>query len=225
MLILAIDTALDACSAALFDSDANRVVAVETEVIGKGHAERLMAMISAVMTKASVDFNAIDKIGVTVGPGSFTGIRVGLATARGLALAAGKPVVGVSTLEAIAREASTDKPFMVALDARRGELYTRLYDGNHSAISDPQLLTIAEATTALTAALKPQVFGSGAPLLAEAQPSATIQVLGLTAYPDIENVARITAVTAAQSEPPKPLYLRAPDAKPQTRGVVERRGD
>ena len=225
MLILAIDTALDACSAALFDSDANRVVAVETEVIGKGHAERLMAMISAVMTKASVDFNALDKIGVTVGPGSFTGIRVGLATARGLALAAGKPVVGVSTLEAIAREASTDKPFMVALDARRGELYTRLYDGNHSAISDPQLLTIAEATTALTAALKPQVFGSGAPLLAEAQPSATIQVLGLTAYPDIENVARITAVTAAQSEPPKPLYLRAPDAKPQTRGVVERRGD
>ncbi len=225
MLILAIDTALDACSAALFDSEANRVVAVETEVIGKGHAERLMAMISAVMTKASVDFNAIDRIGVTVGPGSFTGIRVGLATARGLALAAGKPVVGVSTLEAIAREASTDKPFMVALDARRGELYTQLYDGNHSAISDPQLLTIAEATTALTAALKPQVFGSGAPLLAEAQPSATIQVLGLTAYPDIENVARITAVTAAQSEPPKPLYLRAPDAKPQTRGVVERRGD
>ena len=225
MLILAIDTALDACSAALFDSEANRVVAVETKVIGKGHAERLMAMISAVMTKASVDFNAIDKIGVTVGPGSFTGIRVGLATARGLALAAGKPVVGVSTLDAIAREASTDKPFMVALDARRGELYTQLYDGNHSAISDPQLLTIAEATTALTAALKPQVFGSGAPLLAEAQPSATIQVLGLTAYPDIENVARITAVTAAQSEPPKPLYLRAPDAKPQTRGVVERRGD
>lgn len=225
MLILAIDTALDACSAALFDSEANRVVAVETEVIGKGHAERLMAMISAVMTKASVDFNAIDRIGVTVGPGSFTGIRVGLATARGLALAAGKPVVGVSTLEAIAREASTDKPFMVALDARRGELYTQLYDVNHSAISDPQLLTIAEATTALTAALKPQVFGSGAPLLAEAQPSAAIQVLGLTAYPDIENVARITAVTAAQSEPPKPLYLRAPDAKPQTRGVVERRGD
>ena len=98
MRLLAIDTALDACSVAVVSGP--RIVA-ETDVIGRGHAERLVAMIEAVMAKADCGFSDLDRIAVTVGPGSFTGIRVGLATARGLALAAGKPLVGVLTLDAM----------------------------------------------------------------------------------------------------------------------------
>ena len=224
MLLLALDTALDACSVALYDSAADRIVASQSEVIGKGHAERLMAMISAVMAEAKVGFPDLDRIGVTVGPGSFTGIRVGLATARGLALAAGKPVVGVSTLDAIARSAPGDGPIMVVLDARRGEVYAGLYDGNHSPISPPALLTLDQAACAVTAAVA-KMFGSGADLVASAQPAESFEISGIDGYPDILHVARLTAVTAAYLEPPKPLYLRAPDAKPQTRGRVARTGD
>jgi tRNA threonylcarbamoyladenosine biosynthesis protein TsaB len=138
-------------------------------------------------------------------------------------LAAGKPVVGVSTLAAIAREIEDAGPVMIALDARRGEVYTQLYLGNHAAISPPALMTVESAGTAVTAA-GAKLFGSGANLVAASQSSVIIDVLGTTAYPAIENVARCTAVSAALGDAPKPLYLRAPDAKPQTRGVVERVG-
>lgn len=224
MLILALDTALDACSVALYDSTAGQMLASRTEVIGKGHAERLMAMISDVMSEASIAFDAIDRIGVTIGPGSFTGIRVGLATARGLALASGKPVVGVSTLDAIARSAPACDRLMVVLDARRGEVYTALYDGNRKAISEPALLSLESAGTAVTAAVA-KMFGSGADLVAATQDIEKSNVLGLMGWPDIAEVCAMAADTAAYPEPPKPLYLRAPDAKPQTRGRVERVGD
>jgi tRNA threonylcarbamoyl adenosine modification protein YeaZ len=221
MLILALDTSLDACSVALFDSEANELRASRSELIGKGHAERLMAMISDVMAEAGVGFAAVDRIGVTIGPGSFTGIRAGLAAARGLGLAAGIPVVGVSTLDAIARQAPGTDTVMVILDARRGEVYTGLYDGNRLPISSPSLLTLESAASAVTAAVA-EMFGSGADLVASAQTNEKSEVLGLAATPDILDVARLTAVTAAPLEAPRPLYLRAPDAKPQTRGRVER---
>ena len=102
MLILAIDTALDACAAAVLDTASSKVIAQESQAMKRGHAEALMPLIARVMKESGVAFDALDRIAVTTGPGSFTGLRVGLSAARGIALAAGKPVVGVTTLTAYA---------------------------------------------------------------------------------------------------------------------------
>src|SRR3979409_1427738 len=102
MLILAIDTALDACSAAVLDTDASNIVAQESQPMKRGHAEALMPLIARVMKASTVAFASLDRIAVTTGPGSFTGLRVGLSAARGIALAANKPVVGLTTLTAYA---------------------------------------------------------------------------------------------------------------------------
>ena len=102
MLILAIDTALDACAAAVLDTSAGGVIAQESQAMKRGHAEALMPLIARVMKASGVGFAALDRIAATTGPGSFTGLRVGLSAARGIALAAGKPVVGVTTLTAFA---------------------------------------------------------------------------------------------------------------------------
>lgn len=223
MFILAIDTALDACSVAVFDTATEAFPALETEVIGKGHAERLMAMIETTMAKAGLRFADLGRIAVTVGPGSFTGIRVGLAAARGIGLAGKLPVVGISTLDAIAHGVPGAEPVMIALDARRSEVYVAAYDASRQLIGEPGILTVDEAITRAKAA-NIALHGSGAALLAQQAPDVGFVVTGATDWPDIRDVARLGAAAPAPSEPPKPLYLRAPDAKPQTRGRVERIG-
>src|SRR5436305_8407122 len=100
MLILAIDTALDACAAAVLDTDANRILAHESQPMKRGHAEALMPLIARVMKTSGIAFTSLDRIAVTTGPGSFTGLRVGLSAARGIALAAAKPAAGLTTLTA-----------------------------------------------------------------------------------------------------------------------------
>ena len=102
MLILAIDTALEACAVAVLDAETDALRAQESQAMARGHAEALMPMIERVMQAATLPFTALDRIAVTVGPGSFTGLRVGISAARGLGLAADKPVVGVTTLSAYA---------------------------------------------------------------------------------------------------------------------------
>src|SRR6266403_1703254 len=102
MLILAIDTALDACAAAVLDTDVSKIVAQESLPMKRGHAEALMPLIARVMKASTIAFAALDRIAVTTGPGSFTGLRVGLSAARGIGLAASKPVVGLTTLTAYA---------------------------------------------------------------------------------------------------------------------------
>ena len=106
MLILAIDTALDACAAAVLDTAPAKVIAQESLPMKRGHAEALMPLIARVMKQSGIAFAALDRIAVTTGPGSFTGLRVGLSAARGIALAADKPVVGVTTLTAYAAPSS-----------------------------------------------------------------------------------------------------------------------
>src|ERR1041385_4743872 len=101
MRILAIDTALEACSAAVIDTEHGRV-ATESQPMDRGHAEAVMPLIGRVMRQADMPFTALDRIGVTTGPGSFTGLRVGIAAARGIALSTGKPAFGVTTLAAFA---------------------------------------------------------------------------------------------------------------------------
>src|ERR1700753_3717944 len=126
MLILAIDTALDACAAAVLDTGANKLIAVESETMKRGHAEALMPLIARVMKASALPFVALDRIAVTTGPGSFTGLRVGLSAARGIALAAGKPGVGLSTLTAYAAPVvgqNAPQPVVSAIDARHDHVY------------------------------------------------------------------------------------------------------
>src|SRR5271170_6116822 len=114
MRVLAIDTALAACSAAVFDTEHGGIVASESQAMTRGHAEALMPLLRRVMGEAGLAFTAIDRVAVTIGPGSFTGLRVGIAAARGIALAADKPAVGVSTLSAYAApHMAADERFQV----------------------------------------------------------------------------------------------------------------
>jgi tRNA threonylcarbamoyladenosine biosynthesis protein TsaB len=206
MIALGFDTCLSACSVAVVDGE--RVVACAREVMARGHQERLAPMVQQVMAKAGLRFDQLDRIGVTVGPGSFTGLRVGIAFAKGLALALDRPTVGVGTLEALAARAQG--LVFPAIDARRGQLYLQAFEDGR-ALMAPDALTV-EAAAARVAELsmgRPfTLTGSGAALLADLSPDAAI----LPAEgADARDVARLTVLR--QPTPLKPLYLRAPDAK------------
>jgi tRNA threonylcarbamoyl adenosine modification protein YeaZ len=216
MLILALDTASHLCSAAVFDTEAARVIGACTEDIGRGHAERMMAVIDAALEEAGAGFADLGRIGVTVGPGSFTGIRVGVATARGLALALNVPAVPVTTLAAIAAAADPEKaggrPVMALIDARRGEVYAQLFAAPGEPLDEPQAVTPAAAAK-LAEARGAALIGSGAPLVAELLVDS-LPILGTAAAASITDVARLAA-RAPEGRPPAPLYLRSPDAKVQ----------
>src|SRR5271156_3896962 len=126
MLILAIDTALDACAAAVLDTGTGQLIAQESQAMKRGHAEALMPLIGRVIAASGVAFASLGRIAVTTGPGSFTGLRVGLSAARGIALAANIPAVGVTTLAAYAAPVvseSAEYPVISAIDARHDHVY------------------------------------------------------------------------------------------------------
>src|SRR3977135_1999574 len=151
MLILAIDTALDACAAGVLDTDAGKMIARESLPIKRGHAEALMPLIERVIKESGIGFAGLDRIAVTTGPGSFTGLRVGLSAARGIALAADKPVVGVTTLTAYAApivNEGGEHPVISALDARHDHVYLQVVAGNGSSLLWPRVAPIAEALQA-----------------------------------------------------------------------------
>lgn len=226
MLVLAIDTALDACAACLAEVDragadvAGVDLASRSERLDRGHAERLMGMIAEVMAEGGRDFADLGRIAVTVGPGSFTGIRVGLAAARGLALAAGVPVVGVTTLEALAAAAASGaagRPILAAIDARRGEVYAQLFAAAPRGLPTP--LEAAEALPIAAAAAVARrheavLTGSGAALLVATE-GVQLAACGPDGAPPIGVVARLVALALLPERAPGPLYLRAADAKPQ----------
>src|SRR6188768_3856468 len=142
MLILAIDTALDACAAAVLDTDASKVVAQESQPMKRGHAEALMPLIARVMKASGIAFAALDRIAVTVGPGSFTGLRVGISAARGIALAAARPAIGLSTLSALAAPhvaARTGDTIIAAIDARNEQVYFQVFAPNGVTVVTPRL--------------------------------------------------------------------------------------
>ncbi|MGZ6017828.1 MAG: tRNA (adenosine(37)-N6)-threonylcarbamoyltransferase complex dimerization subunit type 1 TsaB [Phenylobacterium sp.] len=205
-MVLGLDTCLSSCSVAVLDGE--RVVASAREVMARGHQERLAPMAREVMAQAGLAFTALDRIAVTVGPGSFTGLRVGIAFAKGLSFALGLPAVGIGTLEALAAEASG--LVFPAIDARRGQLYLQAFEGGR-ALMAPDALTVEVAAARLAELSQGRPFtlvGSGAALLADVAPSATaIAAEGA----DARHVARLAAGRAPG--PLKPLYLRAPDAK------------
>lgn len=206
MIVLALDTCLSACGVALVDG--GQVLARRQAPMVRGHQERLGAMVAEVMADAGADFAILDRIGVTLGPGSFTGLRVGLAFAKGLALALDRPCVGVGSLEALAQ----DRPGLVVAiaDARRDQAYWQAFrDGG--AVTEAAATGLTQIADWLRAKGGPDTLvGPGAGLLAEYFPAAACAFLE---GPDPAMVARLAAAAAEPLTPPRPLYLRTPDAK------------
>lgn len=219
MIVLAIDTAGADCAVALYNSETDGLLAKVSEHIGRGHAEKLMAMIETVMTDAGLTLHAVQRIAIVIGPGSFTGIRVGLAAARGLALALGVDCVGVTTLSVLAAAAVENaktslepQNILAAMDAKREEVYAQLFDAQGSALEPPAMLSYQEFT-AKAAAQPVLLCGSGAGVIDAARAVED-------RFP-IDHVARLGAKAKVEGKP-APLYLRGPDAKPQTGYAVER---
>lgn len=206
MITLGLDTCLAACSVALLDGD--RVLSARSEVMARGHQERLAPMAAAVMAEAGLPFSALERIGATVGPGSFTGLRVGVAFAKGLAAALGVQAVGVGTLEALAAQA--EGLVFAAIDARRDQLYLQAFEAGEPLMAPDALhRDVAAARLAEIAAGRPlTLIGSGAGLLAPMVPTAEIVA---AEGADARDVARLAAGRSPSAL--KPLYLRAPDAK------------
>lgn len=176
--------------------------AVLSEPMERGHAERLAPLVDELMRGANARFADVERVAVTVGPGSFTGVRVGLSFARGLALALGVPCIGVSTLEVLAGESAGARG--AAIPAA-GEVYFALYDKGETRVA-PQKMTIEAALAALPdgALLR----GPAATLLARA--GVTAEEI---AFADPVVLARLAAARDPAANPPAPQYLRAPDAK------------
>jgi tRNA threonylcarbamoyladenosine biosynthesis protein TsaB len=218
MLILAIDTALDACAAAVLDTGSGRLIAQASQDMKRGHAEALMPLLAGVMKDAGLPFAALDRIAVTTGPGSFTGLRVGLSAARGIALAANKPVVGVTTLSAYAAPVIGEDeahPIVSAIDARHDQVYYQVVGGDGSSLAEPQVAPIAKVLEASRFGA-PYLVGNAAELLAQRWPADTPPPYKVDpqAAPDITWVAWLGAAADPATAPARPFYLRAPDAKP-----------
>jgi tRNA threonylcarbamoyladenosine biosynthesis protein TsaB len=218
MLILAIDTALDACAAGILDTEAGRLIAWESRPMKRGHAEALMPLIARVMSAAGVAFAALDRIAVTTGPGSFTGLRVGLSAARGIALAADKPAVGITTLTAYAAPVVSqngEQPVIAAIDARHDHVYFQVVSGDGSPLIRPRLAPIEEAVGAWRYGA-PHLVGNAAGILGERWPAEAPPPFKVEAMPapDIAWVAWLGAAVNPETAPARPYYLRAPDAKP-----------
>ena len=215
MIVLAIDTAGVDCAVAVYDAASGQVLGSVSETIGRGHAERLMAMIDEALAKAGLTLSEVTRVAVTVGPGSFTGIRVGVAAARGLALALGIECVGVSTLAVLANLPAQKPSLMVlaAMNAHREEIYAQTFE-NGEPCDEPRVLALDDFLAQATPDTA-TVVGSAKALLTDraAQTEPDHFPIGI--------VAALGAKAKAQGKP-KPLYLRGPDAKPQTGFAVSR---
>jgi tRNA threonylcarbamoyladenosine biosynthesis protein TsaB len=222
MLILAIDTALDACAAGVLDTEAGQLVAQESLAMKRGHAEALMPLIARVIKQAGIAFAALDRIAVTTGPGSFTGLRVGLSAARGIGLAADKPVVGVTTLTAYAAPVvsqNAEQPVISAIDARHDQVYFQAVSGNGSSLIRPRVGPIEEALGAARFGAArfgaAHLVGNAAAILSQRWPADALPPFKVDAQgaPDIAWVAWLGAAVSPNTAPARPFYLRAPDAK------------
>jgi tRNA threonylcarbamoyladenosine biosynthesis protein TsaB len=220
-MILGIDTALGVCSVALLDN--GEIVGRAHEEMQRGHAEALAPMVDMMMRESGAAFASLTRIAVTTGPGTFTGQRVGLAFARALGLALKIPVVGVTTLDAMAAQAIEEERAEIAVavcDAKRGEVYLGGCAGTGSAVLKPSLLPIADAAGQIVSLArdgnrKLVLAGTGAELILsgiDAGASSPITISSVR-QPDGVYVAKLGAPLDPATALPKPLYLRAPDAK------------
>ncbi|RFC62933.1 tRNA (adenosine(37)-N6)-threonylcarbamoyltransferase complex dimerization subunit type 1 TsaB [Fulvimarina endophytica] len=216
-LVLAIDTSLDDCSAAIAAGGGDRIVAARTERIGRGHAERLPGLIDGVLAEAGAGFRDIAMVAVTIGPGSFTGVRVGVSAARGYALALGIPSVGISSLHAMAEGVRTTHAVLAVHDAKRGEVYALLLGADGSILSPPRALAPESIGDMLAGIDGPiDLTGSAAEMILGTLPHHETMISSARSEIDIATVARL-ACGSVGVEAAKPLYLRSADAKPASR--------
>jgi tRNA threonylcarbamoyladenosine biosynthesis protein TsaB len=213
MLILALDTSMAACSVCVYDPGRGLVLGSRHAFMDRGQAEALAPMVQETMFLAGVAFKDLARIAVTTGPGTFTGVRIGLAMARGLGVALNIPMTGVNSLAAIAcNETSGDLPIVVAVDARAKEIYFASYDASGRELIGPVIVAVTEAHKLLPPH-PVRILGTAADLLLE---NDTQHVRSDTGdLPIAANFVKLAASVPISAAPPEPLYLRAPDVKPQ----------
>jgi tRNA threonylcarbamoyladenosine biosynthesis protein TsaB len=224
--ILAIDTALGACSVCVCAEGKPEPMAIESQQMATGQAEAIMPMIQRVMSGIDGGFTSLDRVAVSIGPGSFTGLRIGISAARAIGLAAGIPVVGVSTLSAYAApliNAEEAGVIAIGIDARHGSLFFQAFSSAGRSIILPRVITIKEASR-LVGSGPVRIAGSGAPALAVETMSLGIKAIiaDMNPAPNIAWVARLGLAADPATALAKPLYLRPPGATPQAGKAVPR---
>lgn len=223
MKLLAIDTALEACSVGVATG---RATILRSEDVGRGHQERLFGMIAAAMAEAGIAFAELERIAVTVGPGSFTGIRVGVAAARGFALVTHAPAVGITTLAVHAESAAPQlagRSLIAAIVARGDTLYGQLFAPDLTPRGEPRAAPAADFAAEARAS-DAMLAGSGAEVIATVLgDEAADRIIHRRSAPDIAALVRLARKAPLSDAPPKPLYLRPPDARPKHDVAVARR--
>jgi tRNA threonylcarbamoyladenosine biosynthesis protein TsaB len=218
LIVLALDTALAACSVCLFDAERDKVLASESVMLGRGHAEALLPMLERVIAKLEGGWDCVERIGVVVGPGSYTGLRVGIAAARAAALATGRPAVGVTTLAALVAPLvalSEGVPIAAAIDARHGNLFFQIFSPEGRPLDEAAALSLEEAAARIGE--RPvHLVGSGSAALqgALSRAGGMARSSVADAVPDIVSVAKLAADAHPRRSPPDPLYIKGADARP-----------
>ncbi|MCP4937446.1 MAG: tRNA (adenosine(37)-N6)-threonylcarbamoyltransferase complex dimerization subunit type 1 TsaB [bacterium] len=244
MNILALDTSMQACSVAILTTDASGGARMSAcyEQRERGHAEHLMGMIDEALSKSGLSIKQMNQFAVCRGPGTFTGVRIGIAAARGLAMTCAKPLIGINTLQVMAARVrhevknQTNSPpadqncnLGIAVDARRGEIYWQVFDQSGKAQTEPLALTpqtICELIKQHHAPLA--LAGSGVALISDVM-GVQINKFACT-HPDLQpDAARLAELVAGfevdkdlSLQDASPLYLRPPDTKIQTGYAIER---
>ena len=225
--ILAISTITEMCSVAILRQ--GEIVSQDQALLGNKHAEQLLPMVACAMKDTRTSFAALDGIAVARGPGSFTGIRIGLAAARGLALAAAKPLIGVGSLDAIAYPArNAGQPILAVLDANRGQIYAQSFTAEGETLS-PALVIAPDKITELMLKGAYTVVGTGIGLVrpylaALSGPNLKLSfdaTEGLPRASDVAHVANSRPLKHGRAARVDPLYLRASYAMvaPQKNGI------
>jgi N6-L-threonylcarbamoyladenine synthase len=207
-MFLVIDTSGPVCAAGIWDAGRDTLVAARSDHLGKGHAERLIPMVDEVLREAGVALSDMTRIAVTTGPGSFTGIRVGVAAARGFALSLGIPAIGVTTLDVVAEavlEIGPPAPVVAAIDAGRGEIFVQVFAPDGEALTEPATFD-HDGVRAIVARFDGILVGSGVAALAGAPRLED-------AFP-LDRIARI-ALRRPDDHAASPVYIRSAGAKPQ----------
>lgn len=193
----------------------------------RGHAEALLPLLERVIAASGGGFAQIERVAVTIGPGSFTGLRVGISAARAVGLACEVPVVGVTTLSALMAPLVEDGPARLTaavIDARGGRVYAQAIGPSGRLIIAPAILTVREVVRSLGSG-SVVLVGSGAPAVATEAAAVGIEARlhPTPPVPDIAWVARLGAAADPEDALPKPLYLAPPDARPQDDARLVRR--
>lgn len=222
MITLGIDTATSACACAVWSAAEGRIIAVQAEAMTRGQAERLIPLVQETLAAAGVGFAAIDRYAVVVGPGTFTGLRIGLAAARGLALAADKPLLGVTSLEAAVRGLDAGdrdgRTLLAIIESRRDELFVQPWGAGLVPLADPAEVLPADLPAYAATVLPPgpltlvgDAVGRGAEALG---PWPDLRVVRTTGAAEAAAVARLAAelpLAEIAARPADPYYLRLPD--------------